>query len=90
MANMMRVVSTKDDETGVLLYALGPKIGGQRKPSVFRIRTDGRKFYIDNKHGTGTLGRWRALGESTDYVASIDAMTQLNDRELAKHGLSQW
>jgi hypothetical protein len=79
-----------DDAPGVILYAIGPLIGGKRKPPVFRVRTDGLKFYVENKRGTGSFGRWHALGESRAYMPALQSVNDLNSKELSKYGLSQW
>lgn len=83
----------RDDAPGVLLTALGPWIGplrgGSRKPSIFRVRYQNNVFLVENKHGTGKFGRWKALTQATSLAAAVKSMTHFNDRELAKHGLSQ-
>lgn len=90
MAELIQVPGVADDAPGVLLYAVGPWVGGKRKPPIFRVRFVGaQKFLIENKHGTGTLGRWKAIGEAPNFHAAAQAVIELNDRELAKHGLSQ-
>jgi hypothetical protein len=79
-----------DDAPGVVLMAIGPLIGGKRKPPVFRIRYVDKKFMIENKHGTGSFGRWKALGHAVAFQDAINGMNDLNNRELAKHRLRQW
>lgn len=89
---LLQAATHGDQAPGVLVMAIGPLVAGRRKPSIFRVRIgkDYKKFFIENKSGTGKLGRWRALGESTNLGQAIDAMNKLNASELHKHRLSSW
>lgn len=79
-----------NDAPGVILLAIGPMVQGKRMPPIFRLRHADQRFYIENKHGTGAFGRWKAMGHAVQLQAAIQGMTDLNNRELAKHGLRQW
>lgn len=89
MAELLQAM-LPNDAPGVVLYALGPWVNQTRMPPIFRVRYADRKFYIENKHGTGKLGGWKPLGHASTFMAATDAMTNLNNKELKKHGLSQW
>lgn len=89
MADVLKA-TVGEDEPGVLIYAIGPWVGGRRKPSILRVRLVDNRFTIENKSGTGALGRWQALGHAADFPTAIQGMKDLNNRELAKHGLRTW
>lgn len=89
MSELLQVM-VPDEAPGILLYALGPWVHDSHKPPIFRIRLADNKYYLENKHGTGKIGRWKPLGHALDFAIAVKGMTDLNDRELKKHGLSQW
>lgn len=91
----MQLLMVADDAPGVLLQAIGPTIRMKngivrRGAPIFRLRHVEEKFIIENKHGTASLGRWKALGHSTDFVTAMKQMQKLNGDEMAKRGLKMW
>jgi hypothetical protein len=67
-------------EPEVISEAVGPIIGGQRKPPILRIRRIGVAFMVENKR----LGHWKVLASTRDRDEAFRIMHEGNQRALAQ------
>lgn len=77
------------EDADVILYAIGPWVGGKRLLPAFRIRYAGR-FTVENKVGTGIFASWRPIGHAQKFQDAINKMNELNTQQLTKRRLTQW